>query len=77
MTMPLEEFMEKTGAEMVGSRLVYGERGDRRYVGSVENGTFNLNDEGKALVSAMEAGKELSSVEPAKKRGRPPMPKDE
>jgi hypothetical protein len=76
MAITVEEFMTKTGAELVGSRLVYGERADRRYVGSIEEGSFNLNDDGKALLAALEAGTDLDKVEPAKKRGRQAANKD-
>lgn len=56
MAMTLKEFVEKTGAEIVGGRLIVGERSDRRFVGSVEEGVFNLNAEGQELQAALEAG---------------------
>lgn len=75
MAMTLKEFLEVSGAEIVGGRLIVGERGDRRFVGSVEDGVFNLNAEGQELQAAFEAGMEVTEVaateEDKPKRGRP------
>lgn len=63
MAMTLKEFVEKTGAEVVGGRLIVGERSDRRFVGSVEDGVFNLNAEGQELQAALEAGMDAVEAE--------------
>lgn len=72
MAMTLKEFLDKTGAEIIGGRLVVGERSDRRFVGSIEDGTFTLTAEGQELQSAMEAAmEEVVADEDKPKRGRP------
>lgn len=72
MAMTLKEFLEKTGAEIIGGRLVVGERSDRRFVGSIEEGTFTLTEEGQELQAAMEAAmEEVVTDEDKPKRGRP------
>lgn len=71
MSLSLDKFIEITGAEMVGGRLIVGERDDRRFVGSVEDGVFTLNEDGQRLQAAFEAGQDVAEVQPVKKRGRP------
>lgn len=56
--------MEATGAELVAGNLIHGMMAERKKVGSLgDDGVFNLNDAGKALMEAVE-------VEPAKKATR-------
>lgn len=71
MSLSYEKFVEVTGAEVVGGRLIVGERDARRFVGSVEEGVFKLNEEGQRLQAAFEAGQDPAEVKPEKKRGRP------
>jgi len=64
MALSYEQFMEATGAELVAGNLIHGIMSDRKKVGTLgDDGVFNLNDAGKALVETVEA-------EPAKKATR-------
>lgn len=57
MAVSYEQFMEATGAELVCGNIIVGQMADRRKVGEVtDDGVFNLNDEGKAMVTEIEAG---------------------
>lgn len=56
MAMTLTEFVAATGAEIVGDRLILGERTDREFVGSIEGGTFVLNEKGQSILEDLEAG---------------------
>ncbi|TDN70403.1 hypothetical protein [Paraburkholderia sp. BL10I2N1] len=55
MSISLEDFVAKTGAEMVGGRLVLGIQEDRRIVGDAAP-TFTLNEEGLLIASELEEG---------------------
>lgn len=50
------EFIKATSAEVVGSRLIVGAGPSRRFVGSIEEGVFSLNDAGKEIAEVIEAG---------------------
>lgn len=52
-----KEFIEKTGAEICGDRLIVGEGPNRRFVGDIAGGKFNLTEDGEALMEQLEAGK--------------------
>lgn len=57
MAISYEQFMEATGAELVCGNIILGQMADRRKVGEVtDDGVFNLNDEGKAMIPEIEAG---------------------
>lgn len=56
MALSYEQFVELSGCEVVGGNLIVGELGDRKIVGSVLDGTFQLNEDGQALSSDLEAG---------------------
>lgn len=57
MAVSYEQFMEATGAELVCGNIIMGQLANRRKVGEVgDDGVFNLNDEGKAIVAELEAG---------------------
>ena len=56
MAVSLEKFIEATGADLVAGNLIVGIMGDRRKVGEVLDGTFNLNEEGLEMAAEIEAG---------------------
>jgi hypothetical protein len=66
MAIDIKEFMEKTGAEVVGGRVIVGLQADRRYVGEVSDGKLSLSDEGKELLDKIEADQEAEKVVAAK-----------
>jgi len=55
MAMTLDEFILKSGGELVGGRIVVGVQGDRIVVGDAEP-VFVLNEDGQALLTELEAG---------------------
>lgn len=56
MAISFEQFMEATGAELVAGNIIVGMTTNRKKVGSLDDdGVFNLNDDGKALVEELEA----------------------
>lgn len=55
MALTLEQFIAASGAELVADRLIVGTMGDRRFVGDIIDGVFNLNEEGKALMAELDA----------------------
>lgn len=56
MALSFEQFMEMSGADLVGGNIVHGMLGDRKKVGTLgDDGVFNLNDDGKALADELEA----------------------
>jgi hypothetical protein len=57
MAMTIEEFVEKSGGEVVAGNIIVGVMSTRKIVGVIENGTFNLNADGQAILAALEAGK--------------------
>ena len=57
MAISLEKFVELTNAEEVGGNIIVGVMADRKIVGTVENGVFNLNEEGQKLAEELEAKK--------------------
>lgn len=56
MAVSLEQFIAATGADLVAGNLIVGIMGDRRKVGDVIDGTFNLNEEGLEMAAEIEAG---------------------
>lgn len=52
----LNEFVSRSGAELVGGNLIVGAMQDRRVIGEVQDGTYFLNDEGHKILRAMEEG---------------------
>ena len=57
MAMTIEEFVEKSGAEVVAGNVIVGITNTRKIVGTIENGSFNLNEDGQAILKALEEGK--------------------
>ncbi|MEN6304209.1 MAG: hypothetical protein ABFD96_15865 [Armatimonadia bacterium] len=55
MAMSFEQFVEATGAELVCGNIIVGIQSTRRIVGSMMDGTFQLNEEGHALREQLEA----------------------
>lgn len=53
------DFIEKTGAEIVGDRFVVGTGAKRRFVGDIVEGAFTLNEEGQELAVAIERGEDV------------------
>ena len=68
MAMTIEEFVTKTGGEVVGGNVIVGIMSTRKIVGVVENGTFNLNADGQAILTALEAGKPDAAAARAPKK---------
>lgn len=56
MAMTLEEFVKRTGAEEVAGNIIVGVMADRKIIGTVADGTFNLNADGQEILKALEAG---------------------
>ncbi|MFZ6731991.1 hypothetical protein ACO0LG_08740 [Undibacterium sp. Ji42W] len=56
------DFVEKTGAEVVGDRFVVGIGAKRRFVGGIVEGSFTLNEEGQELAAAIERGEDVLLV---------------
>jgi hypothetical protein len=68
MPVSYEQFMEATGAELVCGNIIVGAMADRRKVGDIsDDGVFNLNDDGKAMVAEIEAGQKPSTAKSKKK----------
>ena len=55
MALSFEQFVEATGAEVVGGNIIVGILADRKIVGTYTD-TFNLNEDGQALAAEIEAG---------------------
>lgn len=55
MALSFEQFMEATGAELVGGNIVAGMMADRKKVGDLNDGVFNLNDDGHEMAAEIEA----------------------
>ena len=64
MALSYEEFVKATGAEVVAGNLIVGIMANRKIVGSILDGSFTLNDEGRALAD------EIESRNPATGTGR-------
>ena len=56
MAMTLEEFVKRTGAEEVAGNIIVGVMAERKIIGTVADGTFNLNADGQIILQALEAG---------------------
>jgi len=68
MAVSYEQFMEATGAELVCGNIIVGQLADRRKVGEVtDDGVFNLNDDGKAMIADIEAGQKPTVKRASKK----------
>jgi len=68
MALSFEQFMEATGAELVAGNIIVGVMASRKKVGELsDDGTFNLNDDGKALAEDIDTGTKRSrkKAEPA------------
>ena len=68
MAISFDQFMEATGAELVAGNIIVGVMAGRKKVGSLDDdGVFNLNDDGKALVEEIEAsgGKKATKAKKA------------
>ena len=50
MAITVAEFVAKTGAEEVAGNIILGAMADRKIVGSVTDGVFSFNDEGKKII---------------------------
>lgn len=73
MPVSYEQFMEATGAELVCGNIIVGVMADRRKVGDIsDDGVFNLNDDGKAMVAEIEAGQKPSTATRKKKAAAEP-----
>lgn len=70
MAVSLEEFIEISGAEVCGDRLIVGQMAERRFVGDLTEGVFSLNDEGKAIVADYEAKREAEKAEAAASKSK-------
>lgn len=55
MALNYEQFLELSGAEVVCGNLIVGVLGTRKIVGSVLDGTFQLNEAGQELSAELEA----------------------
>ena len=62
MTMTIEKFIKLTNAEEVAGNLIVGIMSTRKIVGSVTDGVFSFNDEGKKIIEELEAPKEAVEV---------------
>lgn len=71
MAVTLEDFLEKTGAELCGDRLILGTMAERRVVGDITDGVFTLNDAGKEVMAGLEAAVEEEKVAAAKPKSEP------
>lgn len=56
MAISLQEFVKATNAEEVGGNVIVGIMSTRKIVGKIENGAFNLNEEGQKIAAEIEAG---------------------
>ena len=63
----LKEFVKRTNAELVAGLIVVGEREDRRVLGYLLDGTYQLNGEGHEVLRNLEKG-EPKPVPAAKPR---------
>ena len=67
MAMTIEEFVEKSDAEVVAGNVIVGITDTRKIVGVIENGSFNLNEDGQAILKALEENKPNASAARAPK----------
>ena len=71
MAFTLQEFLAKTKAEKVAGQLIVGTKKERAVVGTVKDGVFTINEEGKAYLAKLDAPVETPAVEDKPKtRGR-------
>lgn len=59
MSISQDDFISKTGADLVGDRLIVGSGSKRRYVGSIADSTFTLNEEGSKIAEIIESGGDI------------------
>ena len=62
MAISQDEFITQTGAELCGDRLIVGAGPKRRYVGSIEEGVFTLNDAGKEIAEIIASGGDIAAA---------------
>lgn len=62
MAISQDEFLTQTAAELCGDRLIAGSGPKRRYVGSIEEGVFTLNEEGKKIATIIESGGDIAAA---------------
>lgn len=55
MAMTMEEFVKRTGAEVVGGNVIVGQMAERKIVANVLEGIFTLNADGQVILAALEA----------------------
>lgn len=66
MAMTLEEFMQRTNAELVAGNIIVGALANRKLVGTYD-GTFNLNEAGQELLAELE-GRTTAAEEPVEEK---------
>lgn len=66
----INEFITRSGAELVAGNLIVGLMEDRRIIGTVGDGTYFLNDEGHKVLRAMEQG-DPNPVKPKAPKRKP------
>jgi hypothetical protein len=71
MAMTQQEFIEKTGCEVVCDQLIMGIGPSRRIVGSIKDGTFTLTDEGQEVLAQLEGQTEEPKTRRRRKAGEP------
>ena len=78
MAITLEKFIKVTNAEEVAGNVIIGVMADRKIVGSVVDGVFSFNDDGKQIIEEIEAGtygtvstEEAPAEEPVVKAAKP------
>lgn len=78
MAITLEKFIKVTNAEEVAGNVIIGIMADRKIVGSVTDGVFSFNDDGKKIIEEIEAGtygvdaaEEAPAEEPVVKATKP------
>lgn len=62
MAIDQDKFLAFTGAELCGDRMIVGSGPNRRYVGSIEDGVFTLNDNGKEIAAVIEASGDVAAA---------------
>jgi len=68
MAMTLDQFLEASGAEYCAGIIIHGIMGDRKKLGTYDDGVFQLNAEGQAMLTELEAAE--TAPEATTKRGR-------
>ena len=71
MAFTLQEFLAKTKAEKVAGQLIVGIKKQRVVVGTVKDGVFTINEEGKAYLAQLDAPMETPVEAPAPVEEKP------